>query len=68
VLGWVIQFVGHYYEGKKPAFVDDIMGLLQGPLFLLAEGLFVVGWGQTVKAEIERRVGPVKLRDIVNAA
>src|SRR3546814_9523920 len=24
VLGWVIQFVGHYYEGRKPAFVDDL--------------------------------------------
>jgi uncharacterized membrane protein YGL010W len=66
--GWIVQFIGHYYEGKKPAFVDDIMGLLQGPLFLLAEGLFVMGWGKTVKAEIEQRVGPVKLRDIVNAA
>src|SRR5262245_56630801 len=28
VVGWVIQFVGHYYEGKKPAFVDDLLGLL----------------------------------------
>jgi uncharacterized membrane protein YGL010W len=26
VVGWVIQFVGHYYEGKKPAFVDDLLG------------------------------------------
>ena len=32
VVGWVIQFVGHYYEGRKPAFVDDIMGLVIGPL------------------------------------
>ena len=33
LLGWVIQFVGHIFEGRKPAFVDDIMGLLIGPLF-----------------------------------
>src|SRR3989344_4936903 len=26
-VGWVIQFVGHYYEGRKPAFVDDLVGL-----------------------------------------
>ena len=26
VLGWAIQFVGHYYEGRKPAFVDDLTG------------------------------------------
>jgi uncharacterized membrane protein YGL010W len=68
VVGWIIQFIGHYYEGKKPAFVDDIIGLLQGPLFLAAEGLFSLGWGKALKEEIERRVGPVKLRDIVNAA
>lgn len=31
VIGWIIQFVGHYYEGRKPAFVDDVMGLVIGP-------------------------------------
>ncbi|VFT44270.1 membrane protein [Pseudomonas aeruginosa] len=27
VVGWIIQFVGHYYEGRKPAFVDDLSGV-----------------------------------------
>src|SRR5688500_95710 len=22
--GWALQFLGHYFEGKKPAFLDDI--------------------------------------------
>src|SRR6185436_13913533 len=35
VLGWIIQFIGHYYEGRKPAFVDDIVGLLVGPMFVV---------------------------------
>ncbi len=26
VIGWAIQFVGHHYEGRKPAFVDDVTG------------------------------------------
>ncbi len=43
VVGWVFQFVGHYYEGKKPAFVDDIMGLIIGPLFVVAEVVFALG-------------------------
>lgn len=43
VLGWIIQFVGHYYEGRKPAFVDDLVGLLVGPLFLVAETAFALG-------------------------
>ena len=33
VLGWILQFIGHYFEGKKPAFVDDIVGLIIGPLY-----------------------------------
>jgi len=36
----MIQFVGHWYEGRKPAFVDDIIGLLVGPMFVVAEALF----------------------------
>ncbi|PLP99766.1 Mpo1 family 2-hydroxy fatty acid dioxygenase [Cupriavidus pauculus] len=43
VAGWVIQFVGHYFEGRKPAFVDDLVGLLVGPLFLVAETAFALG-------------------------
>ena len=37
VVGWAIQFVGHIFEGKKPAFMDDIAGFLVGPLFIVAE-------------------------------
>jgi uncharacterized membrane protein YGL010W len=64
VLGWVIQFIGHHYEGRKPAFVDDLVGLLVGPMFVLAEALFALGWGQALKREIERRAGPTHLRDL----
>ena len=43
VLGWIIQFIGHIYEKAKPAFFDDIMGLVIGPLFLMAEVYFACG-------------------------
>jgi len=43
VAGWIIQFVGHYFEGRKPAFVDDLVGLIVGPLFLVAEAAFAIG-------------------------
>jgi uncharacterized membrane protein YGL010W len=62
VVGWVIQFVGHFFEGKKPAFVDDLVGLLVGPLFIVAEAGFAVGMRDEVKAEIEKRSGPVRVR------
>ncbi|OCW30149.1 DUF962 domain-containing protein [Pseudomonas aylmerensis] len=64
VVGWVIQFVGHYYEGRKPAFVDDVSGLIVGPLFVVAELAFWLGLRQGLKQEIEERSGPVVRRDI----
>ncbi|WDD95058.1 DUF962 domain-containing protein [Burkholderia sp. FERM BP-3421] len=59
VVGWIIQFVGHYYEGRKPAFVDDLVGLMVGPLFVVAEVVFFIGWRPEVRTEVERRAGPV---------
>ena len=67
-VGWVIQFVGHWYEGRKPAFVDDLVGLLVGPMFVVAEAMFMLGWNKPLLAEIERRVGPTHLRDIARIA
>lgn len=66
VVGWVFQFVGHYYEGRKPAFVDDLVGLLVGPMFVVGEGMFMLGWGRPLLAEIEKRVGPTHLRDLAH--
>lgn len=67
-LGWVLQFVGHYYEGRKPAFVDDIRGLLVGPMFITAEALFALGWGRALRQEIERCAGPTRLRNLAMPA
>lgn len=60
VVGWVIQFIGHYYEGRKPAFVDDITGLIIGPLFVVAEAGFLLGLRRGLQHDIEARVGPVR--------
>jgi uncharacterized membrane protein YGL010W len=68
VIGWVIQFIGHYYEGRKPAFVEDIFGLLIGPMFVTAEALFSLGWNKPLLAEIERRAGPTYLRNLAHPA
>lgn len=57
LVGWLIQFIGHYYEGRKPAFVDDMIGLLIGPLFVTAEAGFLLGMRKDVEAEIEARTG-----------
>ena len=60
LLGWVIQFVGHYFEGRKPAFFDDVMGLAIGPLFVVAEVLFKFGLFSELAQEVETRSGPVR--------
>ena len=67
-VGWTIQFVGHWYEGRKPAFTDDLTGLLIGPMFVAAEAMFMLGWNKPLLAEIERRAGPTVLRDLARIA
>jgi uncharacterized membrane protein YGL010W len=64
VLGWLIQFVGHYYEGRKPAFVDDLMGLAVGPLFVVAELAFLLGLRSELREAVELRAGPTCIRQL----
>jgi uncharacterized membrane protein YGL010W len=61
VIGWVIQFVGHHYEGRKPAFVDDLWGLLVGRVFVVAELAFMLGMRHELKEQIEARAGTVRV-------
>jgi uncharacterized membrane protein YGL010W len=62
VAGWALQYLGHHYEGMKPAFYDDVKQLLIGPLFLCAEVLFALGAKPALARRIEARVGPVVAR------
>ena len=34
---WILQFIGHKIEGKKPSFFEDIQYLWVGPLFVLSK-------------------------------
>jgi len=58
VAGWALQFLGHRFEGMKPAFFDDVRQLLIGPLFVCAEAFFLVGARPALRRHIEERVGP----------
>lgn len=68
VVGWILQFWGHKFEGMKPAFVDDIMGLVIGPLFIMTEVFFMLGLKPKLKEYVEARVGPVVARRTHQAA
>ena len=41
--GWALQFLGHHYEGQRPALVDNIFQAFVGPMFLVAEALVAIG-------------------------
>ena len=41
--GWIIQLVGHAFEGRKPALVDNLLQALIAPVFLVGEIAFALG-------------------------
>jgi uncharacterized membrane protein YGL010W len=51
--GWVIQLVGHVYEGRKPALTDNLFQIFVAPIFLAAEILFALGMRRTLHGRIE---------------
>lgn len=53
VVGWILQLIGHGFEGRKPAFLDDVSGLMIGPLFIVAEVAFLIGFRHDLQHRIE---------------
>lgn len=43
VITWILQFLGHKIEGKKPSFLKDLQFLLIGPIWLLSFILKKIG-------------------------
>lgn len=54
--GWIIQFWGHAYEGRKPALFDNLLQIFMAPSFLIAEILFALGLEKHLQAEIKARM------------
>ena len=42
--GWIIQLVGHAFEGKRPALADNILQLFNAPVFLTTEVVVLLGY------------------------
>lgn len=53
IAGWIIQFIGHFFEKKKPAFVDNLSQVLIAPMFLIAEAYFYFGKMQDLQSELD---------------
>lgn len=43
LIGWCVQLVGHVFEGRKPALLDDFLQVIVAPIFLTAELFFAFG-------------------------
>jgi uncharacterized membrane protein YGL010W len=54
--GWIIQLVGHAFEGRKPALVDNLLQIFIAPVFLVAEIAFMLGLRKNVHDAMMRRM------------
>ena len=50
--GWILQLVGHVFEGRKPALADNLFQIFVAPIFLAAEVFFALGY----KPELQQRM------------
>lgn len=53
--GWAIQLVGHVWEGRKPALVDNFFQIFVAPIFLAAEAFFALGYKPALHAAVQKR-------------
>ena len=53
VVGWGFQLVGHAFEGRRPALVDNLFQGLLGPTFLVYEVVHCLGMKQKLKADVD---------------
>lgn len=60
VVGWIFQALGHVWEVRKPAFFDDLSGLLVSPMFVVAEVLMAASLQPGLRERIEQAAGPLR--------
>ena len=53
--GWVVQLLGHVFEGRKPALVDNLFQVFVAPIFLCAEVFFALGYKPALYASVQKR-------------
>ncbi|MEQ9448719.1 MAG: DUF962 domain-containing protein, partial [Rhodospirillaceae bacterium] len=57
VVGWIIQFIGHVFEGRRPALTVNILQVFMAPPFLIAESLFALGLQRSLERRVQERAG-----------
>ncbi len=54
-VGWAIQFIGHVFERRRPAFTVNMLQVLMAPAFLVAEMMFAAGLQRGLARELDVR-------------
>lgn len=57
IFGWIAQAIGHYVEGKRPAFVDNVFQVFVAPIFLVGEMLFMFGFRKKLEKQVLKNAG-----------
>lgn len=52
--GWILQLIGHTFEGRKPALMDNLFQVIVAPIFLMAEVFFALGYKHEVAERVEQ--------------
>lgn len=53
--GWIIQLLGHVFEGRKPALADNLFQIFVAPIFLAAEIFFALGYKPRLHEAVQKR-------------
>jgi len=53
--GWILQLVGHHFEGRKPALADNLFQIFVAPIFLAAEVFFALGYKPQLHQQVQQR-------------
>ena len=53
--GWILQLIGHGFEGRRPALTDNLFQIFVAPIFLAAEVFFALGYKPQLHTAVEQR-------------
>jgi uncharacterized membrane protein YGL010W len=53
--GWILQLIGHVFEGRKPALVANLFQIFVAPIFLAAEVFFALGYKPKLHSAMQER-------------
>jgi uncharacterized membrane protein YGL010W len=53
--GWILQLIGHVFEGRRPALADNLFQIFVAPIFLCAELFFALGYRPQLHAAVQER-------------